>query len=858
MIVENKHTKFTEEDYLELENGRVDPFQKIIFEEVKGICSNNNILKKDNKFNEYRYCKFLKLLDNEKIKKVIERIPLQLEKTNLNYNDLVNTNTNKKKEVINKTTKIRIKEDFKYIDSEISNIIQFCDKILNKVNIDIKKELVEINFNKYTFYYMVLYLLTFSDKGRKKHNKDKYSWDLDLPSILHIEIVKTLLELNSTISNQLLTCFNTTDIVNDILQVYPDIIFNPLIFNQLNEKNHGIKLRDEQKVWITQMKNLIDSYKNYITNIDDMKKTYYFNAAGMGAGKSSVCAIASTTFVNEANKEINNYEFNLVFNKRNFTMKKRMVQLFIVPSKQVLISFGKNAANYVSTWFYNDNQINVMFKYTPQYKKRIGNKFFTSYFQYTKEVNELDIPIVDKFVNTVLWHKLHKIVKYDNKKKRYLYDWIGGYDYYKPPSVIFCDPKGAEELINNKFDFEHKLGWYFLPVIDEWVATVDCNIKEEDNHYLRSIKSIIYSSIKLQFLISASVNQNEIESNEYFNQYELLFAPVVPTINSLTEMYTYKRQLVHPFSKVTVSKVNEAIDSWDFTVYRCITPKVLIEYCKILNYSIEYNDISNINNYIYLVKKILNIIKSSDNQIKQKICDLKLNHNNNLLENSKTLYLTSSSISEEILRYIDTKVNKNTILKKIDNYENNIRKEICDLENEKNNSKRLKKKSEEGSNDEIDQKIFDLQKLLESDEQVYTFSSNFGITTVDRKWINQWINILDENQLTVVLSGYDLSFNDRTLDEAVKDVTSEPQQIIDTISSMFGRNDPSVKNVVINDINKILGFKTIMQAFARAGRSGKYDCVVSTQFNEFLLKKFNYTESSLNKVFDYDKWLESY
>ena len=96
-----------------------------------------------------------------------------------------------------------------------------------------------------------------------------------------------------------------------------------------------------------------------------------------------------------------------------------MVQLFIVPSKQVLISFGKNAANYVSTWFYNNDQINVMFKYTPQYKKRRGRKFFTSHFQYTKEVNELDIPIVEKFINTILWHKLHKNVKYD---------WIGEYD----------------------------------------------------------------------------------------------------------------------------------------------------------------------------------------------------------------------------------------------------------------------------------------------------------------------------------------------------------------------------------------------------------------------------------------------
>ena len=58
-----------------------------------------------------------------------------------------------------------------------------------------------------------------------------------------------------------------------------------------------------------------------------------------------------------------------------------MILLFIVPSKQVAISFGKNTANYVSTWFYNGNpsQINIMFNSTPVFnsgKKKI-------HFQYS-------------------------------------------------------------------------------------------------------------------------------------------------------------------------------------------------------------------------------------------------------------------------------------------------------------------------------------------------------------------------------------------------------------------------------------------------------------------------------------------
>ena len=41
-----------------------------------------------------------------------------------------------------------------------------------------------------------------------------------------------------------------------------------------------------------------------------------------------------------------------------------------------------------------------------------------------------------------------------------------------------------------------------------------------------------------------------------------------------------------------------------------------------------------------------------------------------------------------------------------------------------------------------------------------------------------------------------------------------------------------------------------MQAFARAGRSGKYNCLVTTICNKRLLKKFNYEESSINKYFN--------
>ena len=845
MQVSNTHQKFTKEDYEELEKVGNDLFQKKIYDEVYNKTSNNSLIVDNLNNNKFRYCKLKKLINDNKLDNVVKKIPLELEDLNFTYNDIVGYK-NQKKPKFDKRTLIKTNDDYNNMDLEIVKINEFCDRIMNRIFINIKQELLNISFNEYTFYYLVIYLLKFTTKGKNKKNIIKTdSWKLDLPDILNIEIIKTLIELNSDISKQLLNCFDSSNILNDILLDYPDIIFNPLILNKIVFKDNQINLRDEQKVWISQYKDLVNKLYENVINGEEMESTNHYNTAGMGGGKSYISSVALTNIVKETNEKMKNYDTMIMYNERLFTLKKRMVLLFIVPSKQVLLSFGKNTANYVSTWFYNGNpsQINIMFNCTPVFNK--GKK--KVHFQYSKEANQMDVPLYEKFLNIILWHRLHR-KNLINKRGESL--WVGGNDYFKQPDVIFCDPKGAEELIRNKIDFQHKLGWYFIPVIDEWVATADCNIERENNHYLNSIKNIVKSNIKLKFLISASINKNEILNNSYLNCFNSVFAPVVPTVNSLTEMYTYSDDLVHPFSMVKYKKINEAIDSWDFTVYRCITPKVLIEYCSIINYTLEYDDIKNIKNYINTVRKILNIIKNSTDEIKKNICDLKLENYNNNIQNFKTLYLTSSIVGDEIFRYIDTKLSKNDIIKKISDNNNHINNEIIELRNEIRDSKMLKKKSQEGNADDINQKIFELEKRLESDDQLFYFSSNFGKTTVTKKWIDKWIDVLNDYQLTVVLSGYDLSFDDRTLDEAVKDVNPQPIQIVDTISSMFGRNDQSINDLVINDINRILGHKTMMQAFARAGRSGKYNCLVTTRCNKFLLKKFNYEESSINKYFN--------
>jgi hypothetical protein len=194
---------------------------------------------------------------------------------------------------------------------------------MNRIFIDIKQELIKINFNEYTFYYMVLYLLKFSEKGRKKKITQKDCWKLNLPKILNIEIIKTLIELNSDISKQLLDCFDTSNILNNILLDYPDIIFNPLILNKIVFKDNQINLRDEQKVWISQYKDLINKLYEHVINGEEMQATHHFNSAGMGGGKSYISSVALSNIVKNTNEKMKNYDKSIVYKERLFTLKKK-------------------------------------------------------------------------------------------------------------------------------------------------------------------------------------------------------------------------------------------------------------------------------------------------------------------------------------------------------------------------------------------------------------------------------------------------------------------------------------------------------------------------------------------------------
>ena len=123
---------------------------KRIYDEVYDKTSNDSLVVDNLNNNKFRYCKFKKLIDDYKLNIIVKRIPLELEDLDFTYNEIVDYKTKNK---FDKRTLIKTNDDYNNMDIEIVKINEFCDRIMNRIFINIKQELLKINFNEYTFYY---------------------------------------------------------------------------------------------------------------------------------------------------------------------------------------------------------------------------------------------------------------------------------------------------------------------------------------------------------------------------------------------------------------------------------------------------------------------------------------------------------------------------------------------------------------------------------------------------------------------------------------------------------------------------------------------------------------------------------
>ncbi|CAM9282943.1 unnamed protein product, partial [Heterosigma akashiwo] len=88
-------------------------------------------------------------------------------------------------------------------------------------------------------------------------------------------------------------------------------------------------------------------------------------------------------------------------------------------------------------------------------------------------------------------------------------------------------------------------------------------------------------------------------------------------------------------------------------------------------------------------------------------------------------------------------------------------------------------------------------------------------------WWERYGDALSADQLGAVLSGLDVEFPDALMTAAIKEAVKKPRKVIDTITSMYGRNDHRTKNVFVKDPAGMIGVDTLKQALARADGSSR-------------------------------------
>ena len=854
-----------EHHYLTMEKGIPNPLTEPILNlinnlsiERSDITSDNNILPLieriiiQNRVIECFPLVISRILSLEKI--------LKSKKSDPNVDDIKNANGDKNKQ--KKLSKLGITSNLRvtainHIDV-VTNYINAIDKFVEEdiishldKNLDIRECMSKLVLSEWLFYYLTIKVLSMSKKGNRPDNKlsDDNTWLWDkLHQQVYYEIKKLLRKFNTPISKVLgktLTSKHSElyEIKSQMFK-YPDLMFHSVLEDNIRKRNNqSIYLREYQKDWINKFSDAFDEYAELIIakkngiNIQNPKKDF-INIATMGSGKTTIASLALGLLTSNANKYIS----------KNVSDEK-IVLMIIVPSTEVMVSFGTQCALDFPCIFVQTDHNGIskpiwLHKWCPKFKRFRRKRVQIKTEKWAERNLSDDITLDEKFSEVLNWH---------NKYKDTRLEWCNGYENYKSPDVIFCDPASARNMLENRDKYHTNFGYNFFPVFDEFVATADCNIDSAKNDMLQTSLAILsMTDLHFRVLMSASVTQEQLNNCNIFENRNCIIMDAPPSTNSLTQIFT-DGNAAHPFielSNLTEAEMIDSVNSWDETALRCITPIFILKTLRYLdNFTLSYDDISSPQKYMQTMKRFINEFNLSSKSIKDKICSIELNIKvPGISPNSKQLTITSGSLVNEVYRLLgDNAITFDIISKEADNFIKETELRIKEL----NKQKGMKKESRhynyiDWNSEDFTQEINNLEaQKKQTDNHIYSFSTPYGSVTVSGHWCSKYVyggvkTRLNDMELAVVLSGLDLTFYNQKLDEAISGITIIPRRVIDSISSMYGRNDPKVEDVVILDSDRICGRCSAFQTFARAGRSGQYNCIVTAKIPTHLLDIFRY------------------
>jgi len=705
-----------------------------------------------------------------------------------------------------------------FVARENSKIVAMHEKTtLQTVELGSKAELL----------YLVTLLLLHSDMGKKRQVKEKYSWlhENINHTLLH-EIRIALRSFKSPTSLIFLHLFNKfpseDEEATSLIQNYTIGLFAP-IFKQSIKSRSLIEMAPYQEDFALKVSNLINNQVDCILGEAEwpQRPKALFNLNTFGTGKTTIGSISAAFSLGQANKKLGG--------------SSRLVGIFTLPSLQTSVSFASVVSMTHPTWVIHGGEIIPLFKYSPQYRVIRGRSVFEKYerwaeFQsksYLKLYNSVGSDFYRQGLNleAALIEQASQLLRWDPFLADTGRDYISGLDRYQLPVMLFADSESALQLNTDAALFKARLGWHFLNVLDEFPATADCNFDFHSNELLGNVMKILGTAGSFNILMSASPTQEQIEASLLFKEWECTFAEQKVTARSFTQLFTEGGRSVHPFQALSASTFH-AVRSWNDTDFRFFTPQV---FCEILSslksvgyfFPLSVRDVESQDSLIDTIKKICIDIADLSDEVKDFVCGLQINVDVPCSAIESSLTLTSGSLVQEILSSLSPPITHLKVEDLFVQAQQKFQQEILDLQIEMALAEGNREKSSLGSKEFLSDKIEELTRLMSNvEDHTITIKTNLGTNSISHAWYEKYQHRLTDNQLAAVLSGLEVEFQNKTMTAALKESKPKPKKVIDTITSMFGRNDHKTKHVVIKDPNHVIGFDTLKQALARAGRDG--------------------------------------
>ena len=278
----------------------------------------------------------------------------------------------------------------------------------------------------------------------------------------------------------------------------------------------------------------------------------------------------------------------------------------------------------------------------------------------------------------------------------------------------------------------------------------------------------------------------------------------------------------------------------------------IAKFNKNIKFELTFDDVINQNKLIKSMKRFFEeVINAEDNEdVINQLCKIEIDYKFPNISKDTSLTLTSLDLKSKILQTLSTdKITHGKIKDLFKDEKQRISNELKELR--ACSSRRSNNKSDDNPDSKLllEQNISELEHLLRSeDKHQIKIETKLGSNQISYEWYLQYASHLPEDELAVMLSGQEIDYRDERNIHLEK-ANPVPRCIIDDITSMFGRNDHKIKNVIIDDPYDILGFDTLKQALARAGRSGKDPIVSGILKNNNLLNLFKSNSiSSLNRI----------